>query len=43
MDPFDDEQEDADIPVDEADAIRKFFAAAEGQASWELTQASIGP
>jgi hypothetical protein len=43
MDPFDDEEDDAGIPADEADAIRKFFAAAEGQASWELTQAFIGP
>jgi hypothetical protein len=41
MDLFD-EEEDAGIPADEAEAIRKFFAAAEGQASWELTQASIG-
>ena len=43
MGPFDDKQENAGIPVDEAEAIRKFFAAAEGRASWELTQASIGP
>src|SRR5579884_631883 len=41
MDLFGDEDEDADIPADEAEAIRKFFAAAEGQASWKLTHASI--
>ncbi|HJU19323.1 MAG TPA: hypothetical protein VJ770_22950 [Stellaceae bacterium] len=43
MDLFDDEDEGVDIPADEAEAVRKFFAAAEGQASWELTRASIGP
>jgi hypothetical protein len=47
MDLFDDdeeeEDEDAEIPAGEAEMIGKFFAAAEGQASWEITSTQLGP
>jgi hypothetical protein len=37
------EDEDTEIPAGEAETIGKFFAAAEGQASWEITPAQLGP
>jgi hypothetical protein len=41
---FDDgKDEDAQIPAGEAEMIGKFFTAAAGDASWEITPAPLGP